>query len=51
MHGSKKLQIWPIVQLADWGEPVAVDQVATVSAKFVEDCGNRSGELGLSIAG
>ncbi|WP_240928345.1 hypothetical protein [Thalassoroseus pseudoceratinae] len=27
---SEKQQIWPIVQLADWGEPVAVDQVSTV---------------------
>ncbi len=27
---GEKQQIWPIVQLADWGEPVAVDQVAAI---------------------
>ncbi len=27
---GEKQQIWPIVQLADWGEPVTVDQVASV---------------------
>ncbi|QDT32917.1 alpha-amylase family protein [Thalassoglobus polymorphus] len=26
----EKQKIWPIVQLADWGEPVAVDQVESV---------------------
>ena len=27
---DEKQKIWPIVQLADWGEPVIADQVATV---------------------
>ena len=27
---GERLQIWPIVQISDWGEPVAVDQVTTV---------------------
>ncbi|WP_339745234.1 hypothetical protein [uncultured Rubinisphaera sp.] len=27
---GEKHQIWPIVQLADWGEPVGVDQVSAV---------------------
>ncbi len=27
---GERLKIWPIVQISDWGEPVAVDQVTTV---------------------
>jgi len=29
-EAKEKPQIWPIVQLADWGERVSVDQIATV---------------------
>jgi len=29
-HLGEGARIWPIVQLADWGEPVAVDEIATV---------------------
>jgi uncharacterized lipoprotein YddW (UPF0748 family) len=29
-HLGKGTRIWPIVQLADWGEPVPVEQVASV---------------------
>lgn len=29
-HLGKGARIWPIVQLADWGEPVPVEQVASV---------------------
>jgi hypothetical protein len=29
-HLGKDARIWPIVQLADWGEPVPVEQVAAV---------------------
>lgn len=29
-EAKERVKIWPIVQLADWGEPVAVSQVAAV---------------------
>ena len=41
---DEKQRIWPIVQLADWGEKVAVDQIPTVL-----DCGTRRPATGTMV--
>ncbi|MBI3467152.1 MAG: hypothetical protein HY000_29410 [Planctomycetes bacterium] len=41
---KEKQQIWPIVQLADWGERVPVEQVGTVL-----DCGMRPPATGVMV--
>lgn len=41
---DERLRIWPIVQLADWGEPVRAEQVAAVI-----DHGSRPPATGLTV--
>jgi hypothetical protein len=41
---DEKQKIWPIVQLADWGEKVAVEQIPAVV-----DCGSRLPATGLMV--
>jgi hypothetical protein len=41
---GERIRIWPIVQLADWGEPVPAEQIATVL-----DHGTRPPATGVSV--